>query len=100
MITNVESVPMLASVVEVSTNVASTAGVVDGGAPLMMGAAATAGTDEASMLASVNVTGHTANFLGVSAVGFMELARFAGALGMAEAAYFTVDGANGTPFVI
>ena len=50
-ITNVVSPVMLSSVAEVASNVATTAGVIDGGAPVIM-APAPAGTDEASTLAT------------------------------------------------
>lgn len=99
MITNVETDIMQGGVMDVTSNVMVTAGVIDGGAPLMVGASVVAGTDEASALASLNTTAHTANFLGVSAMGFFEMARFAGALGACDFGYTAEDAANSTMFV-
>lgn len=98
MITNVVSPVMLTSVAEVASNVASTAGVIDGGAPVIM-APAPAGTDEASALATANTSAHSADLLATSAMGFLELARFAGTLGIANANYEMVDDANATQFL-
>ncbi|MGH3582724.1 MAG: PE domain-containing protein [Mycobacterium sp.] len=98
MITNVESSVMMGSIAEVVSNVASTAGVIDGGAPVLM-APVPAGTDEASMLATANTSAHSADLLGTAAMGFLELARYAGALGVANASYEIVDSANGTQFL-
>ncbi|KAA1249871.1 PE domain-containing protein [Mycobacterium simiae] len=98
MITNVESAVMMASIADVVSNVASTAGVIDGAAPVIM-APAPAGTDEASALATMNTSAHSADLLGTSALGFLELARYAGALGVADASYEIVDAANGSQFL-
>lgn len=98
MITNVESAVMTASIGDVVSNVAATAGVIDGGAPVIM-APAPAGTDEASALATVNTSAHSADLLGTAAMGFLELARFAGTLGVADASYEAVDAANGSQFL-
>ncbi|MFN6548135.1 hypothetical protein [Mycolicibacterium nivoides] len=98
MITNVQSSVMMASVADVASNVASTAAVIDGGAPIMM-APAPAGTDEASMLATANTSAHSADLLGTSVAGFMELARLAGALGVVDASVTIVDTANGAQFL-
>jgi hypothetical protein len=89
---------MMAGIADVVSNVATTAGVVDGGAPLIS-APPPAGTDEASALATVNTSAHSANFLSVSALGFMEMAHYAGTLGIADASYEIVDAANGTQFL-
>jgi hypothetical protein len=89
---------MLGSIADVVSNVVTTAGVVAGGAPIMA-APAPAGTDEASVLATANTSAHTANFLAVAATGFMELTRYAGTIGMADAAYEIVDGANAAQFL-
>jgi hypothetical protein len=97
-ITNVASSVMVASIAEVANNVAATAAVIDGGAPVIM-APAPAGSDEASALATVNTSAHSADLLGTSAMGFLELARFAGTLGVADASYEMVDAANGAQFL-
>ncbi|RFZ63034.1 hypothetical protein DE4576_04973 [Mycobacterium marinum] len=98
MITNVESAVMMASIAEVASNVASTAAVIDGGAPALT-ASVPAGTDEASVLATANTSAHSADLLGTAAAGLLELARFAGTLGVADASYEVVDAANGTQFL-
>ncbi|CQD02018.1 PE domain-containing protein [Mycobacterium timonense] len=98
MITNVVSPVMLASVADVASNVAATAGIIDGGAPVIM-APAPAGTDEASALATVNTSAHSADLLGTAAAGFLELARLAGTLGVTDANYSMVDDANATQFL-
>lgn len=98
MITNVESAAMLAGMADVVSNVVSTAGVVDGGAPVIM-APPPAGTDEASALATVNTSAHSANFLATSALGFLAMSHYAGTLGIADASYAIVDAANGAQFL-
>lgn len=98
MITNISSSVMMASVADVVSNVAATAGVIDGGAPVIM-APAPAGTDEASALATANTSAHAADLLGTSMLGFLELGRFAGTLGITDASYTTVDAANSTQFL-
>lgn len=98
MITNVESPVMLASVTDVASNVASTASVIAGGAPVII-APVPAGTDEASMLATANTSAQSADLLGTASMGFLELARFAGTLGAANTSYTVVDAANGTQYL-
>jgi hypothetical protein len=97
-ITNAEQSVMLGAITEVVSNVATTAGVVAGGAPIMT-APAPAGTDEASALATANVSESTADFLAVAANGFLELARYAGTIGTADASYALVDEANAAQFL-
>lgn len=89
---------MTLGIADVVSNVAGTAGVIDGGAPVMM-SPVPAGTDEASVLATANTSAHSANFLAVVAAGLQELTRYAGALGVADANYSMVDAANGTQFL-
>ncbi|MDQ1246838.1 MAG: hypothetical protein QG597_1206 [Actinomycetota bacterium] len=89
---------LLAAVNDTVSNVVTTATVVSGGAPLMV-APPPAGSDEASALATVNTTAHSANFLAVAAMNFLEMARYAGNIGMCEAATDMVDSANGMQFV-
>lgn len=98
MITNVESAVMTAGLTDVVSNVAATAGVVEVGSPMIM-APAPAGTDEASALATVNTSAHSANFLSVAALGFLEMAHYAGALGVVDASYAITDSANGATFL-
>ncbi|MFZ2242899.1 MAG: PE domain-containing protein [Gordonia amarae] len=98
MITNVVPSALLGSVGEVVSNTVTTATVVDGGSVLMC-SAAPAGSDEASVLASANTTAHTANFLAVASTAFVEMGRFAGALGAVSAGYEVVDDANGAQFI-
>lgn len=97
-ITNVETAVMMAGVADVASNVASTAGVIAGGAPVIM-APVPAGTDEASMLATANTSAQSADLLGTASMGFLELARYAGTLGVVDASYTTVDAANGSQFL-
>ena len=98
MITNVSSLVMMASVADVVSNAAATAGVIDGGAPVIM-APAPAGTDEASALATANTSAHAADLLGTAHLGFLELARYADTLAITDASYTTVDAANSTQFL-
>lgn len=93
-----ESTALLAAVNDTVTNVAATAAVVDGAAPLIV-APPPAGSDEASALATVNTTAHSANFLAVAALNFEEMSRYAGNIGMCEAATDIADTANGAQFV-
>jgi hypothetical protein len=89
---------MMASVADVVSNAATTAGVIDGGAPVIM-APAPAGTDEASALATANTSAHAADLLATAAMGFLQMAQFAGTLAVTDASYTTVDAANSTQFV-
>lgn len=98
MITNVESAVMMSSVADVASNVASTASVIAGGAPVIM-APVPAGTDEASMLATANTSAQSADLLGTASMGFLELTRYAGTIGAANASYTIVDAANGSQYL-
>jgi hypothetical protein len=97
-ITNVESAAMMAAIADVVSNVAHTAGAVNGGAPMIM-APPPAGADEASALATVNTSAHSAHFLSTAAQGFLHMAHYAGTLGVADASYEITDGANGMQFL-
>jgi len=50
-------------------------------------------------LATANVSESTADFLAVAANGFLELARYAGTIGTADASYALVDEANAAQFL-
>lgn len=89
---------LLGSVTDTVSNVATTASIVAGGAP-MIAAPLPAGSDEASALATANTSVHAANFLAVAAAGFMEMARYAGNVGLCEANYEIVDAANASQFL-
>ena len=90
---------LLAAVTDTVSNVSTTAGVVDGAA-VMISAPLPAGSDEASALATANTSAHSANFLGVAAHSFVEMARYAGNIGMCDVTYEAVDDANATQFGI
>jgi len=87
-----------AAVSDTVSNVATTAGVIDGAA-VMISAPLPAGSDEASALASASTSAHSANFLAVAAHSFIEMARYAGNIGLCDATYEMVDAANGSQFV-
>ena len=89
---------LLAAVTDTVSNVATTAAVVDGAAALIS-APLPAGSDEASALASANTSAHSANFLAVAAHSFIEMARYAGNIGLCDATYEAVDAANGAQFI-
>lgn len=89
---------LLAGVTDTVSNVATTASIVAAAAPIIT-APLPAGSDEASALATANTSAHSANFLAVAAASFIEMARFAGNVGMCEATYQTVDAANATQFL-
>ena len=89
---------LMGSVTDTVSNVATTASIVAGGAPVIA-APLPAGSDEASALATANTSVHSANFLAVAAAGFAEMARYAGNVGLCQANYEMVDAANGTQFL-
>ncbi len=89
---------LLAAVNDTVSNVVSTAAVVDGAAALIV-APPPAGSDEASALATLNTTAHSANFLAVAAQNFAEMAHFAGNLGLCEAVTDLTDAANGAQYI-
>ncbi|MCV7200188.1 PE domain-containing protein [Mycobacterium angelicum] len=93
MITQVETEALLAGVVDVVSNAATTASVVAGGAPAGI-APAPAGADEASALASMNTSVHTAEFLATAAQGTFLLGHYAGTLGITGLGYEVVDDGN------
>ncbi len=97
MITQVEPPVLMSGVSEVVTNVTSAASAVAAIAGAVT-APAVAGTDEASALASLNTGIHGSNFLAIAGQAFIELARYAGALGSAYSAYTGTDSANSTTF--
>lgn len=97
MITRVELPVLLAGVDDVVTNVTDAAAAVAAGVQAVT-APAVAGTDEASALASLNTGVHGANFLAIAGQAFIELGRYAGALGSAYGTYANTDAANGTMF--
>jgi PE family len=89
---------MMAATVETASNVATTAGVITGAAPAVT-APPPAGTDEASALATANTSVHAADFLATSAQAFLEMARYAGTIALADGSYTVVDAANCAQFV-
>lgn len=86
------------------TEMSDIAGVVARGAAVVAGGAtaaaepAPAGVDEASSLAVVNTSAHTAQFLAVAAQVAAEQTRYANALGSAGFSYGVEDVANGSMF--
>ncbi|SON61874.1 hypothetical protein MSIMFI_03393 [Mycobacterium simulans] len=92
-ITHVVPEALLAGVVDVVSNAATTASVVAGTAPGTI-APPVAGTDEASALASLNTSVHAAEFLATAAHGTFTLGHYAGALGNSGVAYEVVDDGN------
>lgn len=98
MITNVETPGLVAGAGTVIANVASTSAVLAGEAPTMTGAVP-AGTDEASVMASANVTAHTAQFMGTAAKAALEMGRYGMKLATTAATYEVVDDANSTMFL-
>jgi hypothetical protein len=91
--TTVIPTALLTGVTDVVSNAATTASVVAGGAPAIV-APPVAGTDEASALATVNTTAHSANFLATAAQSVLEQGHYAGQLGSTGLMYEAVDAAN------
>ncbi len=89
---------LMAAVTDTVSNTATTGAVVASAAPVIA-APLPAGTDEASALAVANCVAHAANFLGVAAAQLGQMAAFAGTIGLCDAAFETVDAANGTQFL-
>jgi hypothetical protein len=84
---------LYAGVTDVVSNAATTASVVAGGAPAIV-APPPAGADEASALATMNTTAHSANFLATAASSVMEMGRHAAQLGATGLMYEAIDAAN------
>lgn len=84
---------LYAGVADVAGNAATTAAVVSGGAPAIV-APPPAGADEASALATINTTAHSANFLATAANAVLELGRHAAQLGATGLLYEATDAAN------
>ena len=82
-----------AGVIDVVSNAATTASVVAGGAPAII-APPPAGADEASALATMQTTAHSANFLATAANAVLELGHHGAQLGATALMYEATDAAN------
>lgn len=91
--TMVTPAALYAGVTDVVSNAATTAAVVAGGAPAIV-APAPAGADEASALATMQTTAHSANFLATAAATVLELGHHAAQLGAIGLNYEAIDAAN------
>ncbi|MGV0743862.1 PE domain-containing protein [Mycolicibacterium sp. XJ870] len=98
MITQVEIPVLITGAAEVTSDVESTGAVVAGGAPAGT-ALAPAAADEASALAVVNTSAHTAQFLAVAAQLAVEQTRYAKVLGATGVNYGLEDAANASMFL-
>ncbi len=97
MLQDVAPVELLLGTNEVMGNVATTAGVVTGGASVVA-ATVPAGVDDVSALASAASAAHAANFLAVSAVDHAEFAHYGVSLASVAGGYLLTDTAGVTHF--